>query len=84
LQQFQRQLMHTLYVAAHGTAVALGAYVTDLQDRLQTRTRRRQPLAERPTALEITSARGHDREIRRVRAACRSVPVWDATHLSEP
>ena len=28
--------MHTLYVAAHGTAVALGAYVTDLQDRLQT------------------------------------------------
>ena len=50
--------MHTLYVAAHGTAVALGAYVTDLQDRLQTGTRRRQPLAERPTALEITSARG--------------------------
>ena len=36
LQQFQSQLMHTLYVAAHGTAVALGAYVTDLQDRLQT------------------------------------------------
>jgi hypothetical protein len=50
--------MHTLYVAAHGTAVALGAYVTDLQDRLQTGTRRRQPRAERPTALEITSARG--------------------------
>jgi hypothetical protein len=58
LQQFQRQLMHTLYVAAHGTAIALGAYVADLQDRLQTWTRRRQPLAERPTALEITSARG--------------------------
>ena len=50
--------MHTLYMAAHGTAVALGAYVTDLQDRLRTWTRRRQPLAERPTALEITSARG--------------------------
>ena len=25
------QVMHTLYVAAHGTAVALGAYVADLQ-----------------------------------------------------
>jgi hypothetical protein len=58
LQQFQSQLMRTLYVAAHGTAVALGAYVTDLQDRSQIGTRRRQPLAERPTALEITSARG--------------------------
>jgi hypothetical protein len=30
------QLMHTLYVAAHGTAVALGARVTDLQHRLVT------------------------------------------------
>jgi hypothetical protein len=58
LQQFQSQLMHTLYVAAHGTAVALGAYVTDLQDRLRIGTRRRLPLAERPTALEIISARG--------------------------
>jgi hypothetical protein len=83
LQQFQMQLMHTLYVAAHGTAVALGAYVTDLQDRLQTGTRRRQPLAERPTRPGDHLGLGHDREIRRVRAACRSVRVWDATHLSE-
>ncbi len=50
--------MHTLYVAAHGTVVALGAYVTDLQDRLEVGTRRRQPMAERPTTLEITAA--HD------------------------
>ena len=50
--------MHTLYVAAHGTAVALGAYVTDLQHRLEVATRRRQPMAERPTALEITAAQG--------------------------
>jgi len=28
------QVMHTLYVAAHGTAVALGGYVTELQHRL--------------------------------------------------
>jgi hypothetical protein len=48
--------MHTLYVAAHGTAVALGAYVTELQHRLQVGTRRRQPMAERPTTPEITAA----------------------------
>ena len=29
----QGQVMHTLYVTAHGTAVALGAYVANLQDR---------------------------------------------------
>jgi hypothetical protein len=52
------QVMHTLYVAARGTAVALGAYVTDLQRRLEIATRRRQPMAERPTILEITAARG--------------------------
>jgi hypothetical protein len=50
------QVMHSLYVAAHGTAVALGAHVADLQHRLAAGERRRQPLAERPTALEITAA----------------------------
>jgi hypothetical protein len=50
--------MHTLYVAAHGTLVALGAYVTDLQRRLEIAIRRREPIAERPTALEITAAQG--------------------------
>jgi hypothetical protein len=58
LQQLQGQLMHTLYVAAHGTAVALGAYVADLQHRLEVGTRRRRPMAERPTALEITVVQG--------------------------
>src|SRR6188472_4609854 len=48
--------MHTLYVAAHGTAVALGGYVTELQHRLEVGTRRRQPMAERPTTLEIAEA----------------------------
>jgi hypothetical protein len=52
------QVMHTLYVAAHGTAVALGGYVTELQHRLEVGTRRRQPMAERPTTLEITEAQG--------------------------
>ena len=52
------QVMHTLYVAAHGTAVALGAYVGELQHRLEVGTRRRQPMAERPTILEITEAQG--------------------------
>jgi hypothetical protein len=52
------QVIHTLYVAAHGTAVALGGYVTELQHRLEVGTRRRQPMAERPTNLEITEAQG--------------------------
>jgi hypothetical protein len=50
------QVMHTLYVAAHATAVALGAYVAELQHRLEIASRRRQPKAERPTTLEITEA----------------------------
>jgi hypothetical protein len=56
IQDLHGQVMHTLYVAAHGTAVALGAHVTDLQHHLAAGARRRQPLAERPTALEITAA----------------------------
>ena len=36
IQDLHGQVMHTLYVAAHGTAVALGARVTDLQHRLVT------------------------------------------------
>ena len=52
------QVMHTLYVAAHGTTVALGGYVTEPQHRLEVGTRRRQPMAERPTTLEITEAQG--------------------------
>jgi hypothetical protein len=58
IQDLHGLLMHTVYVAAHGTAVALGGHVTDLQHRLKTAGSRRQPLAERPTALEITAA--HD------------------------
>ena len=78
------QVMHTLYVAAHGTAVTLGAYVTDLQHRLKVVTRRREPLAERPTALEITEAPGPDRKVRRVRTARRRIHVRAATQLSQP
>jgi hypothetical protein len=52
------QILHALYVAAHATAVALGGYERDLQDRLEVGARRRQPLVERPTALEVESARG--------------------------
>ena len=58
IQGLPGQVMHTLYVAAHGTAVALGTHITDLQHRLAAGGRRRQPLAERPTALEITAAQG--------------------------
>jgi hypothetical protein len=58
IQDLHGQVMHTLYVAAHGTAVALGAHLTDLPHRLAAGERRRQRLAERPTALEITAAQG--------------------------
>jgi hypothetical protein len=84
IQDLHGQVMHTLYVAAHGTAVALGAHVADLQHRLEAGARRRQPLAEWPTALEITAAPEHDRKVRRVRAARRRVPVRAASHLSQP
>ena len=56
-QDAHRQVVHMLYVAAHGTTVALSGYVKDLQSRLDVGARRRQPLAQRPTALEITEAR---------------------------
>jgi hypothetical protein len=56
IQDLHGQVMHTLYVAAHGTAVALGGHVAELQHRLEAGARRRQRLAERPTALEITAA----------------------------
>ena len=75
------QVIHTLYVAAHGTAVALGAYVTGLQHRLEVGTRRRQPMAERPTTLEITEAQGMNARFWRVRAARRGLR---GTHFSEP
>jgi hypothetical protein len=52
------QMLHALYVAAHATAVTLTGYERDLQNRLESGARRRQPLVERPTALEVESARG--------------------------
>ena len=52
------QILHALYVAAHATTVALGGYERDPQNRLDVGARRRQPLVERPTALEVESALG--------------------------
>ena len=45
VQHAPGQVMHTLYVAAHGTVVALGAYAADLQGQVETAKRRRQPIA---------------------------------------
>jgi hypothetical protein len=50
------RIMHTLYVGAHGTAVALNEYANDLRDRRQTDTRRRRPVGLRPTVREIQAA----------------------------
>jgi hypothetical protein len=44
------RVMHTLYVGAHGTAVALRDYANDLGDRLRVATRRRRPVGLRPEA----------------------------------
>jgi hypothetical protein len=52
------QILHTLYVAAHATALALTGYQRDLQHRLEVGARRRQPFVERPTVLEVESVRG--------------------------
>jgi hypothetical protein len=50
------RVMHTLYVAAHGTAVALGEYANDLRDRLHLDTQRRRPVGLRPTVREREAA----------------------------
>jgi hypothetical protein len=52
------QILHALCVAAHATTVALTGYQRDLQHRLEVGARQRQPLVERPTALEVESAGG--------------------------
>ena len=77
--------MHTLYVAAHGTVVALGAYVADLQHRLAGCKRRRQPMAERPTALEITAAQGMIARFDGFEQLAAAAYLFGAaTQLSEP
>jgi len=48
--------LHTLYVGAHGSAVALREYATDLRGRLRVETRRRQPTGSRPGVREIEAA----------------------------
>jgi hypothetical protein len=58
LTTVKTEVLHALYVAAHATAVALTGYQRDLQHRLDVGARRRQPLVERPTALEVESAGG--------------------------
>jgi hypothetical protein len=50
------RIVHTLYVGAHGTGVALRDYVNDLRDRLRVDTQRRRPVGLRPEAREIQAA----------------------------
>src|SRR5215218_8024746 len=50
------RIMHTLYVSAHGTAVAITEHTKNLQDQLQIDIRRRRPVAERPSSHEIGAA----------------------------
>ena len=50
------RIMHTLYVAAHGTAVVIAEHTKDHQNRLQMDIRRRRPVAQRPSTHEIKAA----------------------------
>jgi hypothetical protein len=50
------RVMHTLYVGAHSTAVALREYATELRDRLRVDARRRPPVESRPDVREIKAA----------------------------
>src|SRR5215207_777200 len=50
------RIMHTLYVAAHGTALAITEHTKDLHDQLQIDIRRRRPVAQRPSTHEIKAA----------------------------
>src|SRR5215213_7080533 len=50
------RIMHTLYVTAHGTALAITEHTKDLQDHLQINIRRRRPVVQRPSIHEIKAA----------------------------
>jgi hypothetical protein len=50
------RIMHTLYVGAHGTAVALREYAKDLRDRRRVDALRRRPIGLRSDVREIQAA----------------------------
>ncbi|HEX8510537.1 MAG TPA: hypothetical protein VF635_13710, partial [Propionibacteriaceae bacterium] len=52
----QARIMHTLYVASHGTSVAAANYAKDLHDQLQTAARRKTPLPNRRDPRDRTAA----------------------------
>jgi hypothetical protein len=56
------RVMHTLYVAAHGTSMAVSGHANALQDQLDTAARRHASLSERPKPRAISAARAmHER-----------------------
>lgn len=56
IEAARARVMHTLYVGAHGTSVAVRGYATELQDQLQTAARRNRPLSDRPNPKNISAA----------------------------
>ncbi|HEX8508636.1 MAG TPA: hypothetical protein VF635_03965 [Propionibacteriaceae bacterium] len=52
------RVMHTLYVAVHGTSVAVTGYAKDLQDQRDRAVRRHSPLSDRPNPRDIAAATG--------------------------
>jgi hypothetical protein len=53
----QARVMHTLYVVAHGTSVAVSGYANALQHQLDTAARRKASRSDRPQQRDISAAR---------------------------
>lgn len=56
IQTVRGRVIHAVYLAAHGTAVAVTGYVNDLRERLETATRRNTRLSERPSLKSVPAA----------------------------
>ncbi len=79
------QMLHTLYVAAHATSVALTGYQRGLQHRLDVGGRRRQSFVERPTALEVESAQAMIARFDAIeQLAARSLAARRSTTANQP
>ena len=52
------RVMHTLYVAVHGTSVAVAGYTKELQNQRDRAAQRHSPLSDRPHARDIAAANG--------------------------
>jgi hypothetical protein len=76
-------MLRALHVAAHATAVALTGYQRDLQQRLEVGARRRQPLVERPTALEVESTWNMIARFDAIEQLAAAAPPWNRINAAD-